>query len=90
MSPFPKLLIGACAAIALSGCDDVTSEARRASSEGRVVSNNIMLQLYPASFVPGTPQYLERDFEAGANFICDQIKIKRGRDVCADSDINWR
>lgn len=90
MSAFRKLLIGTCAAIALSGCDDVTSEARRASSEGRVINNNVMMQLYPETFVAGTPSYLERDFEAGANFICDELKMKRGRDICADSDINWR
>jgi len=35
-------------------------------------------------------RYLERDFEAGANFICDEIMIKRGRDICAESDINFR
>jgi hypothetical protein len=90
MSPFRQLLTGTCAAFALGGCDDVTSEARRASSEGRVINNSIMSQAYPASFVPGTPKYLERDFEAGANFICDEIKMKRGRDICAESDINWR
>lgn len=77
-------------AMALSGCDGVATEAMRASNEGRIIDNEMMGETYPSSYVPGNPAYLERDFEAGANFICDEILRKRGRDVCAESDINWR
>lgn len=84
------LLAGGCLAMALSGCDGVASEAMKASHEGRIINNEMMRSMYPSSYVPGTPQYLERDFEAGANFICDEIMLKRGRDICAESDINWR
>lgn len=59
-------------------------------SEQQFISNELMTSMYPASFRPGNPPYLERDFEAGANFICDEIKIKRGQDLCSEPDINWR
>ena len=75
---------------ALVGCDGVLQEALKAVKDGRIISNEIMSSYYPSSFRPGTPPYLERDFEAGAEFICDEIKLKLGRDVCAEKDINWR
>ena len=90
MSLGKHLLAGCCMAFALGGCDDVTTEARDAVNDGRIINNEMMGSMYPSSYMPGTPQYLERDFEAGANFICDEIMIKRGRDICAESDINWR
>lgn len=65
-------------------------EAERAESDGRVISNEMMQQMYPESFVPGNPKYLERDFEAGADFICDEIKIKYQRDICSEPKVNWR
>lgn len=71
-------------------CSDVAVEAQKAKDDGRLINNEVMTSMYPGSFVPGDPQYLERDFEAGADFICDEIKKKRGEDVCASSDINWR
>ncbi len=75
----------------LFGCsDDVVKEAVGAKNEGRIINNQMMSDTYPSSFYPGSPPYLERDFEAGADFICDEIKRKRQRDVCADADINWR
>jgi len=46
--------------------------------------------MYPNSFSPADPPDLERDFEAGADFICDEIKQKRGKDLCSEADINWR
>ncbi len=57
---------------------------------GERISNDLMAETYPTSFKAGKPAYLERDFEAGANFICDEIKQKRKHDFCADPDINWR
>lgn len=57
---------------------------------GPRISNELMAEMYPSSFRKGDPPYLERDFEAGANFICDEIKMKRHRDICAEADINWR
>lgn len=65
-------------------------EAQAAKNDGRVIDNELMTQMYPESYVTGDPEYLERDFEAGADFICDEIQEKRGEDVCASSDINWR
>lgn len=75
----------------LVGCDSsLVREAKNAESDGRTISNDVMKQLYPSSFRPGEPAYLERDFEAGADFICDEIKIKLRRDVCSEEQINWR
>jgi hypothetical protein len=76
--------------IALIGGDGVLQEAVKAIKDGRIINNEMMSAYYPSSFRPGTPPYLERDFEAGANFICDEIKVKLGRDLCAETDINWR
>lgn len=74
-----------------TGCESkLTREAREAEEDGRVISNEMMSQMYPKSFRPGTPQYLERDFEAGADFICDEIRIKYDRDICKESEIKWR
>ena len=77
--------------IFLVGCSQgVVSEAYKAEREGRIINNDIMIATYPSSFRPAVVPYLERDFEAGADLICDEIKLKRGRDICADADINWR
>jgi len=65
-------------------------EAKQAEIDGRVISNELMSELYPQSFRPGSPKYLERDFEAGADFICDEIKAKYQRDICSEEKINWR
>lgn len=74
-----------------SACDSsVIQEAQRAESDGHLINNEAMAEMYPQSFRAGEPQYLERDFEAGANFICDEIKAKHGEDICAEYDINWR
>jgi hypothetical protein len=61
-----------------------------AACNGEVISNEMMLRMYPQSFRPGDPPYLERDFEAGADFICDEIKLKHKRDLCSEPEINWR
>jgi hypothetical protein len=68
----------------------VVTEAMKASSEDRLIDNDIMSQMYPQAFRPGHPQYLERDYEAGADFICDQIKLKYRRDICSEPQVNWR
>lgn len=68
----------------------IVKEAKKAEREGRVISNELMAEMYPSSFRDGTPPYLERDFEAGADFICDEIERKYKRDICAESDIGWR
>lgn len=79
------------AALLLAACDsEIAEEAKRAEADGRIIENGIMGSLYPETFNPGDPPYLERDFEAGADFICDQIELKRGRNICSDPDINWR
>jgi len=65
-------------------------EARKAESDRRIIDNNIMQEMYPASFRKGYPVYLERDFEAGADFICDEIETHYGKDLCAEPKIKWR
>lgn len=75
----------------LCGCGEgVVTEAARAQNEGQIINNEMMAANYPETFRSGKPPYLERDFEAGADFICDEIKLKRGQDICADTDIKWR
>ena len=81
--------------ITLGGCrdrvrDSVVQEAASAEREGRIINNEAMLSMYSYSFRPGNPPYLERDFEAGADFICNEIMRKRGKDFCAEAGINWR
>lgn len=79
------------AMLALGGCGEgVVAEAVKADLDDRIINNEIMASTYPSTFRPGHPPYLERDFEAGADFICDEIKLKRGHDICSDADINWR
>lgn len=68
----------------------LVKEARSAERDGRVISNELMAEMYPEDFVYGQPEYLERDFEAGADFICDKLERKYERDVCADPDVQWR
>lgn len=78
-------------AFLLTGCGQgVVTEAFEAERDGRIISNKLMTEMYPSTFRKGEPPYLERDFEAGADFICDEIKMKRKRDICAEADINWR
>src|SRR3546814_15857067 len=68
-----------------SGCESpVVNKAKDAVNRDEIIDNQIMSEMYPQSFRPGTPQYIERDFEAGANFICDEIKAKQKRDICAE------
>jgi len=72
-------------------CDSqIVDEARKAEKGGAIVNNEAMTAMYPHSFRPGSPAYIERDFEAGANFICDEIAQKYERDFCAEPEINWR
>ena len=77
-------------ALGASCGSEVAREAQRADDDGEVISNTAMSAMYPNTFEPGDPAYLERDFEAGAEFICDEVERVRGTDVCADSDIGWR
>lgn len=75
----------------LAACDSaVVDEAREAEADGRTISNVAMTAMYPETFREGNPAYLERDFEAGADFICAEMQQKFERDVCADDDVNWR
>jgi hypothetical protein len=76
----------------VASCRDtsVVTEAREAREDGRTISNEMMSGMYPKTFRSGHPQYLERDFEAGADFICDQIQQEYDRDICAEKAVNWR
>ncbi len=86
-----SLLLGA-VLVTTSSCQntELQQEARQAEKDGRVINNDMMTATYPSTFRPGTPAYLERDFEAGADFICDEIKLKHKRDLCAEDRIGWR
>lgn len=78
-------------ALLVSGCNSsIVREAERAEDEGAVISNEMMVAMHPGTFKPGKPAYLERDFEAGADFICDEIKAKYHRDICSEPGIDWR
>ncbi len=89
---FPFRLIAVLSACAMAAaCDSsLVQQAREAQADGRVIDNEMMQAMYPASFRPGNPKYLERDFEAGADFICDEIETHYGRDLCAEPKIKWR
>lgn len=81
-------------ALALSSCSlitqsDLVREAAAAEKDGRTISNFMLQSLYPQSFTPGNPKYLERDFEAGADMICTEIELKYGEDICSNSGIGW-
>src|SRR3546814_20878000 len=68
-----------------SGCESpVVNKAKDAVNRDEIIDNQIMSEMYPQSFRPGTPQYIERDFEAGANFICDETKAKKNRDISTE------
>lgn len=74
-----------------AACDSqILKEAKHAEKNGAVISNEMMSAMYPQSFHPGTPPYLERDFEAGADFICAEIRTKYRRDICSETEINWK
>ena len=75
---------------AACGDSSLVQEAREAENDGRIINNEVMSAMYPASYRAGQPQYLERDFEAGADFICDEIKSTYERDICSEDEINWR
>ena len=78
-------------ALLLVACDSaIVDEARDAEADGRTINNEMMSVMYPETFRNGSPAYLERDFEAGADFICAEMLKKFERDVCADDDVNWR
>jgi hypothetical protein len=68
----------------------IVREARQAEEEGRIIDNDLMYSMYPKSYRKGHPKYLERDFEAGVNFMCDEFRAEYGKDVCAEPEINWR
>lgn len=77
--------------VLVPACDSELIEvAKEAESNGRTINNEVMQGMYPRSFRPGSPAYLERDFEAGADMICDEIRAKYQRDICSEPEINWR
>ena len=68
----------------------IIREAKEAEKEGRIIDNKLMYEMYPKSFRKGNPKYLERDFEAGVDFMCDEFRVQYKRDICAESEIHWR
>src|SRR3546814_19244315 len=72
-----------------SGCESpVVNKAKDAVNRDEIIDNQIMSEMYTQSFRPGPPQYIERDFEAGANFNGPGIKTNQTRTICADSTTN--
>lgn len=90
MTRIRYLLVASSLVLGASCGSEVAREAQRADDEGKVISNTVMSAMYPNTFEPGDPAYLERDFEAGADFICDEVERLQGEDVCADPAIGWR
>lgn len=87
----PSLWLCAPLLMLAAACDSaIVDEAQRAEDDGAVISNEAMASMYPETFRPGSPAYLERDFEAGADFICAEIRAKHGRNLCSGPEINWR
>lgn len=82
---FSVILLSAC-----SSPSPITTEAENAEKDGRTISNDMMMSWYPNTYKAGSPSYLERDFEAGADLVCDQILYEYKRDICSESKIHWR
>ena len=86
-----RFLIPLIALAFATSCDSpLVEEAKEAEGDGRTISNEMMRTMYPSSFTPGEPEYLERDFEAGADFICAEIRANYDRDICSEPEINWQ
>jgi len=83
--------VGAALMAGATACDSkLIREAKEAEDEGAVIDNDMMAAMHPQTFRRGSPAYLERDFEAGADFICAEIKAKHRRDLCSEPEINWK
>ena len=89
-----KLLLSISLLTLTTGCgvfgSSIIREAKEAEKEGRIIDNELMYAMYPKSYRKGNPKYLERDFEAGVNFMCDEFRVQYKRDICAESAIKWR
>jgi hypothetical protein len=69
----------------------LVKEARAAEADGRTINNDTMQTFYPQDFRAGYPAYLERDFEAGADLICNAIQNEFNQDLCStNGGIGWR
>ena len=67
----------------------IVEQCAMSVKQGNIINNQLMLSMYPYAYKVGVPEYIERDFEAGANFICAAIKFAYGRDLCAEEPIHW-
>ena len=87
------LIIGCIVGYLFSQCmlSPVAKFAQQEAKEGRLILNEgwLVSEEEKLAFKPATPQYLERDFEAGADYICDQFLIKTKEDFC-HTIIKWR
>ena len=69
----------------------LVKEATAAEADGRTINNEMMQKIYPRDFRAGYPAYLERDFAAGADLICDAIRTEYNQDLCSTKNgIGWR
>ena len=89
---FVGFMLGSVAALLWSSLNDsqLVKAAISAEKDGRTINNQTMESFYPRSFRVEHPEYLERDFEAGADFICDEIQIRYHEDMCSKDGIGWR
>ncbi|MEZ5759893.1 MAG: hypothetical protein R3D87_02000 [Paracoccaceae bacterium] len=69
---------------------ELVKEAISAEKDGRTINNQMMRSIYPKTYRDGSPEYLERDFEAGADLICDEIQNRYHEDICSSRGIGWR
>jgi hypothetical protein len=65
------MLFVACATVLTGACGDfaLVRDAKAAEADGRTIHGKVIGATYPQSFTSGGLPYLERDFEAGADFI---------------------
>ncbi len=85
-------LVGIAVALSWSNVREsqLVREASSAERDGRTINNQMMPIFYPKTYRTGNPQYLERDFEAGADLICDEIESRFYKDMCSKDGIGWR
>jgi len=96
MTNFGSLFVGFLIGIAATTVffnmsrSQLVKEAIAAEKDGRTINNMLMRGMYPKTFNAGRPPYLERDFEAGADFVCDEIQAEFKMDMCSQEGIGWR
>lgn len=90
-SIFIGVIIGFfCGKVYYHSNNPVVQKCINAVKEKELISNDTMAIMYPHTYHKASPQYLEIDFEAGADFICDTIQYHYKTDICSTKEIHWR